>query len=166
MEITRSGILRDCLEEKNREMHRYSKHGAGLLPLEGYEQHFEDLQVTCNLLRDMILKAEAREDEVRPQRTAQWQKDLMAGMRPRMITREEFDRKMEDLQGEYDKQKKLPSEGKDYVWNPVTQTWDDPKHGNPNFIYTQNPITMEWEVYEYRPKHVKTEPVVYPGGES
>ena len=47
MEITRSGILRDCLEEKNREMHKYSKHEAGLEPLPGYEQHFEDLRKTC-----------------------------------------------------------------------------------------------------------------------
>ena len=157
MEITRSGILRDCLEEKNREMHRYSKHGAGLLPLEGYEQHFDDMQVTCNLLRDMILKAEAREDEVRPQRTAQWQKDLMDGKQPDMSWTGAKDEKVKD---------RLPSEGKDYVWNPVTQTWDDPKHGNPNFIYTQNPITMEWEVYEYKPKHAKQELVVYPGGEA
>ena len=136
MEITRSGILRDCLEEKNREMHRYSKHGAGLLPLEGYEQHFEDLQVTCNLLRDMILKAEAREDEVRPQRTAQWQKDLMAGNQP-------------DMSWVYNtalqpREKKLPSEGKDYVWNPDTQTWDVP----------DDPLVAI------------PEPVVYPGGEA
>ena len=42
MEITRSGILRDCLEEANREMHKYSRHNAGLLPLEGYENHFAE----------------------------------------------------------------------------------------------------------------------------
>ena len=54
MEITRSGILRDCLEEKNREMYKYSKHQAGLEPLPGYEQHFEDLRQTCDMLRGML----------------------------------------------------------------------------------------------------------------
>ena len=74
MEITRSGILRECLEEKNREMHKYSRHEAGLLPLEGYERHFEDLKQTCELLRGMIRNAEERERE---SRLADWQMEVI-----------------------------------------------------------------------------------------
>ena len=78
MEITRSGILRECLEEKNREMHRYSKHEAGLEPLPGYEKHFEDLRQTCQLLRGMILNAEDREREAKAQtELAGWQMDVI-----------------------------------------------------------------------------------------
>ena len=83
MEITRSGILRDCLEEKNREMHRYSKHEAGLEPLPGYEKHFEDLRQTCQLLRGMILNAEERERESKAQaELAGWQMDIIKGIAP------------------------------------------------------------------------------------
>ena len=74
MLITRSGILRDVLEEKNREMHKYSKHEAGLIALEGYEKHFEDLRQTCELLRGMIRSAEDRERE---DGLAQWQMDVI-----------------------------------------------------------------------------------------
>lgn len=74
MEITRSGILREVLEEKNREMHRYSKHQAGLEPIEGYEKHFEDLKQTCDLLRGMIRNAEERERE---NGLAKWQMDVI-----------------------------------------------------------------------------------------
>lgn len=84
MEITRSGILRECLEEKNREMHKYSRHNAGLLPLEGYENHFADLSAKCAMLRAMILEAESREAEIKhdtdpriSRPLAQWQKDMM-----------------------------------------------------------------------------------------
>ena len=83
MEITRSGILRECLEEKNREMHRYSKHEAGLEPLPGYEKHFEDLRQTCQLLRGMILNAEERERESKAQaELAGWQMDIIKGIAP------------------------------------------------------------------------------------
>ena len=78
MEITRRGILRECLEEKNREMHRYSKHEAGLVPLEGYEKHFEDLRETCDLLRGMIQNVEKWEMEARKQaQLAGWQMDVI-----------------------------------------------------------------------------------------
>ena len=78
MEITRSGILRECLEEKNREMHRYSKHEAGLVPLDGYEKHFEDLRETCDLLRGMIQNVEKWEEEARKQaQLAGWQMDVI-----------------------------------------------------------------------------------------
>ena len=83
MEITRSGILRDCLEDKNREMHKYSKHEAGLEPLPGYEQIFEDLRQTCQMLRGMILNAEDRERETRAQTDlAAWQMDIIKGKQP------------------------------------------------------------------------------------
>ena len=83
MEITRSGILRDCLEEKNREMHKYSKHEAGLEPLPGYEQHFEDLRQTCQMLRGMILNAEDREREAQAQQhLADWQMQIIKGKQP------------------------------------------------------------------------------------
>ena len=83
MEITRSGILRDCLEEKNREMHKYSKHEAGLEPLPGYEQHFEDLRQACELLRGMIRNAEDRERETRAEaELAGWQMDIIRGKQP------------------------------------------------------------------------------------
>ena len=74
MLITRSGILREVLEGKNREMHRYSKHEAGLIPLEGYEKHFEDLRQTCEMLRGMIRNEEDRERE---NGLAQWQMDVI-----------------------------------------------------------------------------------------
>lgn len=79
MEITRSGILRDVLEEKNREMYRYSKHQAGLEPIEGYEKHFDDLKQTCDLLRGMIRNAEDRERE---SRLADWQMGIIRGEQP------------------------------------------------------------------------------------
>ena len=83
MEITRSGILRDCLEDKNREMHKYSKHQAGLEPLPGYEQHFEDLRQTCDMLRGMIRSAEDREREAKVQEElAGWQMDIIRGKQP------------------------------------------------------------------------------------
>lgn len=78
MEITRSGILRECLEEYNRKMHKYSKHQAGLEALPGYEQHFDDLRKACELLRGMIRNAEDREREVKAQTDlAQWQIDVI-----------------------------------------------------------------------------------------
>ena len=152
MNITRSGILRDCLEEANREMYKYSKHGAGLLPLEGYEQHFEDLSEKCRLLRAMVVENVNREQHAalekfaadnmealqNPEvqaRLAQWQKDLMAGKEPDMSWTGATAEKAEEV---------IPLEGKEYVWNPETKTWDDPP--------------------EYQGKHAKPELVVYPGG--
>ena len=99
MEITRSGILMDCLEEQNRQMHKYSRHGAGLIALPGYEQIFDDLSEKCRMLRAMIIENMDREQHARAeefawenrealqdpevqQRLAQWQKDLMDGKQP------------------------------------------------------------------------------------
>ena len=83
MEITRSGILREVLEEKNREMHKYSRHEAGLLPLEGYEKHFEDLRVTCDMLRDMIQNVEKWEEAAQQQTNlADWQMEIIKGNQP------------------------------------------------------------------------------------
>lgn len=83
MEITRSSILMDCLEETNRELHKYSKHGNGLLPLEGYENHFDDLNETCRLLRAMIIENQAREKEAGQEEVhaskplADWQMEII-----------------------------------------------------------------------------------------
>ena len=89
MLITRSGILRECLEEYTRKLARYSKHGACLLPLEGYEKIFDDLNESCKLLRAMVIECVDRELSIpeeasnMPRATvgtidlAQWQKDLM-----------------------------------------------------------------------------------------
>ena len=83
MEITRSGILMDCLEEANRELHKYSRHGNGLLPLEGYENHFDDLNEKCRLLRAMIIENQAREQEAGQEEVhttkqlADWQMEII-----------------------------------------------------------------------------------------
>lgn len=87
MEITRSGILRDCLEDYNRKMYRYSKHQAGLEPLPGYEKLFDDLKQSCDLLRGMIRNAEDREREARAAEGGQrdlaaWQMDIIKGNQP------------------------------------------------------------------------------------
>lgn len=78
--ITRSGILREVLEEKGRELMKYSKNGGGLIPLPGYEQVFEDRSEECRMLRQMIMESYNREQQA----TAQWQKDLMDGKQPDM----------------------------------------------------------------------------------
>lgn len=57
-------------------MFRYSKYRAGLTALEGYEQIFDDLRKTCDLLREML-----REQLAGPQ-LADWQKDVMDGKQP------------------------------------------------------------------------------------
>ena len=131
--ITRSGILREVLEEKGRQLMKYSKHGACLMPVEGYEKLFEDLNEECRLLRGMIIENVTREQQagVKP---AQWQKDLMDGKEPDMSWTGATAEKAEEV---------IPPEGKEYVWNPETKTWDDPP--------------------EYQGKHAKT--VTYPGGE-
>lgn len=88
MEITRSSILMDCLEEANRELHKYSRHGNGLLPLEGYENHFDDLNEKCRLLRAMIIENQAREQEAGQEEVhttkplADWQMEIIKGMQP------------------------------------------------------------------------------------
>ena len=99
MEITRSGILMECLEEQNRLMHKYSRHGAGLIALAGYENLFDDLSEKCRMLRAMIIENMDREQRAKAeefarehreqlqdpevqQRLAQWQKDLMDGKQP------------------------------------------------------------------------------------
>lgn len=79
MEITRSGILMEVLEEQNRQMHKYSRHGAGLIALPGYEQLFDDLSAKCKLLRAMVIENVDRERETK---VADWQLDIIKGKQP------------------------------------------------------------------------------------
>lgn len=78
--ITRSGILREVLEEKGRELMKYSKNGGGLIPETGYEKVFEDRSEECRMLRLMIMENSDRENQA----MAQWQQDLMDGKQPDM----------------------------------------------------------------------------------
>jgi len=141
MEITRSGILRDVLEEKNREMYRYSKHQAGLEPIEGYEKHFDDLKKTCDLLRGMIRNAEDREREAKVQQyMADWQLEVIKA----------------DCAGEHPKLDLEPAEA------PPNMTWDAERQ---QWV----PIVSVDEVLRRR-RYQKAEgfkpgPVTYPGGE-
>lgn len=165
MEITRSGILRDCLEEANREMHKYSRHNAGLLPLEGYENHFADLSAKCAMLRAMILETESREAETKndtdPRASkplAQWQKDLM-------------DQKAQDTPGDWSMgaiaagTAPYPADKK---WNPETQEWEPLMTPDEVLLRRRyrNALTADLstdptdQVEGWRPG-----PVVYPGGE-
>ena len=137
MEITRSGILRDCLEEANREMHKYSRHNAGLLPLEGYENHFADLSAKCAMLRAMILETESREAETKndtdPRTSkplAQWQKEIM-------------ERETE------------PPRPHNMNWNPETGSWE------PFFTPDEALLRRRYRKAE----GFKPAPVIYPGGE-
>ena len=137
MEITRSGILRECLEEKNREMHKYSKHEAGLLPLEGYEKHFEDLKVTCELLRGMIRNAEDRERETR---LADWQLEVIKA----------------DCAGEHPKLDLEPVEAPpNMTWDAVRQQWVP--------IVSVDEV-LRRRRYQ-KAEGFKPGPVTYPGGE-
>lgn len=136
MEITRSGILMDCLDEANRELHRYSKHGNGLLPLEGYEKHFDDLSEKCRLLRAMVIENQTREREAgqegahtsRP--LALWQKDLMDGDLPHILD-------------------------PNVTWDPETQKW----------VEKMTPDEAVLRRRYRKAEGFKPEPVVYPGGE-
>jgi len=146
MEITRSGILREVLEEKNREMHKYSRHEAGLLPLEGYEKHFEDLRQTCELLRGMIRNAEERERETR---LAAWQMDVITadakGDHPDMIWPELKPGEM------------LTVDGEAWYWDVEGQEW----------VRSTKRMTPDEAVLRRRYRQAegfKPEPVVYPGG--
>ena len=158
--ITRSGILREVLEEKGRQLMKYSKHGACLLPVEGYEKLFEDLNEECRLLREMINENATREaGRVKP---AQWQKDLMDGKEPDMSWTGAAEEKIEEYT-------QPDSWSKDYIWNPFTQTWEDPDnvperltHNGKNYVY--DPLRKVY-TEEYTGKHAKPESVVYPGGE-
>ena len=137
MEITRSGILRECLEEKNREMHIYSKHQAGLEPIEGYEMHFEDLRKTCELLRGMIRNAEERERETR---LANWQMDVIRA----------------DCKGEHQDMSWADQEA------PPNMTWDAEKQQWVPSVSVDEVLLRR----RYRQAEgFKPEPVVYPGGE-
>ena len=149
MEITRSSILMDCLEEMNRELHRYSKHGNGLLPLEGYEKHFDDLNEKCRLLRAMIIENQTREREAGREGVhtskplANWQKEII----------------IQDATGIHpgrDNMEIGPLEDpRDYQWNPLSQTWDK--------MMTPDEAVLR---RRYRKAEgYKPEPVVYPGGE-
>ena len=146
--ITRSGILREVLEEKGRQLMKYSKHGACLLPVEGYEKLFEDLNEECRLLRGMIIENETREQQagVKP---AQWQKDLMDGKEPDMSWTGAQAEKAEE---------EIPPEGKEYVWNPETKTWDDPLEA-PRMKKFHDGKWYEWD------PEARLWRVTYPGGE-
>ena len=137
MLITRSGILRDVLEEKNREMHKYSKHEAGLIALEGYEKHFEDLRQTCELLRGMIRSAEDRERE---DGLAQWQMDVIRA----------------DAKGEHPKLSLEPEPVlSNMKWDPNQKKWVT--------VATVDEMILRRRFRQaegFRPA-----PVVYPGGE-
>ena len=137
MLITRSGILREVLEEKNREMHRYSKHEAGLIPLEGYEKHFDDLKQTCELLRGMIRSAEDRERE---DGLAQWQMDVIRA----------------DCAGEHPKLDLEPAEAPpNMTWDAVRQQWVP--------IVSVDEV-LRRRRYQ-KAEGFKPGPVTYPGGE-
>lgn len=155
MEITRSSILMDCLEETNRELHKYSKHGNGLLPLEGYEKHFDDLNETCRLLRAMIIENQAREKEAGQEEVhaskplADWQMEIIR----RDAEREEDGpiRRMM-VGGGTEKREPAPT---NLEWNPKTQAWEQG-------------LTPDEAVLRRRYRKAegyKPEPVVYPGGE-
>jgi len=137
MLITRSGILREVLEEKNREMHRYSKHEAGLIPLEGYEKHFDDLKQTCELLRGMIRSAEDRERE---DGLAQWQMDVIRA----------------DCAGEHPKLDLEPAEAPpNMTWDAVRQKWVP--------IVSVDEVLRRRRYL--KAEGFKPGPVTYPGGE-
>jgi len=150
MEITRSGILMDCLEEQNRLMHKYSRHGAGLIALQGYEQLFDDLSEKCRMLRAMIMENMDREQRARAeefvrgnrealqdpevqQRLAQWQKDLMDGKKP---------------DGEW---AKTPT---NTYWDAESQQW----------IQMRTPDELLRRRRRDKAEGFKPAPVVYPGG--
>ena len=137
MEITRSGILRDVLEEKNREMYRYSKHQAGLEPIEGYEKHFGDLKQTCDLLRGMIRNAEERERE---SRLADWQMEVIKA----------------DCAGEHPKLDLGPAEAQpNMVWDAISWKW-----------VPMNSVDEVLRRRRYqKAEGFKPGPVTYPGGE-
>ena len=176
MEITRSGILRDCLEEANREMHKYSRHNAGLLPLEGYENHFADLSAKCAMLRAMILETESREAETKndtdPRTSkplAQWQKDLMDQEAPGLPLNGHGDWSMAAIAAGT---APYPADKK---WNPETQEWEPMMTPDESILrrryqkawgFKPEPVikTDESGVYVNGEK-VLPKPVVYPGGE-
>lgn len=136
MEITRSGILMECLEDANRELHRYSRYGNGLQPLEGYEKHFEDLNEKCRLLRAMIIENKAKEAEVKPAEVhstrplADWQMEII----------------------KRDSQGRIPGP-MDMDWNP----WES--------IPKMTPDEAVLRRRYQKAEGFKPEPVTYPGGE-
>ena len=160
MEITRSGILRDCLEETNREMHKYSRHGNGLLPMEGYENHFADLSAKCAMLRAMILEAESREEQVKSDEPrgsrplAQWQKDLIGCTVTNGWPNPEKDGWL------------IEHNGKNYMWNPDNQEWellhaDDKELAAGKMTPDEVALRRRYR----KAQDFKPAPVVYPGGE-
>ena len=151
--ITRSSILREVLEEKDRQMYRYSNYGAGLTAREGYEQLFEDLKQQREMLREMIREAEQREQmstlegfvrmnhqalqnpEIQ-QRIAQWQEDIIRGKQPGV---------------EWADQEAQAN----MTWNPEKQAWEP----------TRTPDEVLRRRRHERAEGFKPEPVTYPGGE-
>ena len=163
MEITRSGILMDCLEGYNREMHKYSRHGAGLIALPGYEQLFDDLSQKCKMLRAMIMENMDREQKAKAEefarehreelqdpevqrRLAQWQKDLMDGKKPDASW-------TEPKPGE-----KWTVDGEDWYWDAGNQVWVRNAAG-------VTPDELLRRRRKNRAEGFKPAPVVYPGGE-
>lgn len=153
MVITRGSILREVLIEKEDQMYRYSKYRAGLTALEGYEQIFDDLKRTCELLREMIRNADEREKDAdllkiaRENREAlqnpeiqrmlaDWQMDLIRGKKPGV---------------EWADQEPPPN----MTWDPVEQKWKP--------MMTPDEVVLRRR--HQRAEGFKPEPVVYPGGE-
>jgi len=164
MEITRSGILMDCLEEQNRLMNKYSRHGAGLIALQGYEQLFDDLSEKCRMLRAMIMEnmdreqrakaeefvrgnREALQDPEVQQRLAQWQKDLMDGKKP------------DGSWAEPKPGEKWTVDGEDWYWDAGNQVW---VRNNPGMTPDEAVLRRRYRKAE----DFKPAPVVYPGGDA
>lgn len=158
MEITRSGILMDCLEEVNRELHKYSKHGNGLLPLEGYEKHFDDLNEKCRLLRAMIIENQAREQD--------------AGQEEVHTSKPLSKWQLEIIKRDCQREEPAPTNMK---WNPKTQAWEQGLTPDEAVLrrryrkaegFKPEPVikTDASGVYVNGEK-VLPKPVVYPGGE-
>lgn len=153
MVITRGSILREVLIEKEDLMYRYSKYRAGLTALEGYEQLFEDLKKTCELLRGMIRNADEREHEEDlmkfarenrealqhpeiQQRLAEWQMELIRGKKPGV---------------EWADQAPPPN----MTWDPIEQKWKP--------MMTPDEVVLRRR--HQKAEGFKPEPVIYPGGE-
>lgn len=188
MVITRGSILREVLIEKEDLMYRYSKFRAGLTALEGYEQIFEDLKKTCELLRGMIRNADEREHEeglmkfARENREALQHPEIqkkLADWQMEIIKRDASGiHPVEDMKiGPLDDPGPHPANMK---WNPFTQAWDEvntPGTMTPDEAllrrryrnaegFKPEPVikTDESGVYLNGEK-VLPKPVVYPGGE-
>lgn len=94
MEITRAGLLKELLQQKLDMKRKYSKNENSMVPAPGYEALFDDMEESCELLREMITGAnrEDLEDTLRgfvmanmdalthpvvQNRIREWQKSIM-----------------------------------------------------------------------------------------